>query len=53
MKLIIEFYRRTYRCDAHLVDTKDLKGEPKVIKIHLDHLEQPTNRRCPPKHKTV
>lgn len=35
MKMIIEFYAGKNRFDAWLINTKDLKGQPRVLKIHL------------------
>lgn len=48
MKIIIEFYRGNAEIDARPIDTKDLPGDPKTIRVHLDTYDTPHPQRKKP-----
>lgn len=53
MKLILQFYQRGVIIDAWTIDTKDLKGNPKLINVHLDPMILKRTITCSPKPETV
>lgn len=53
MKIIIEFYAGKHRLDAWQVDTQDLVGKPKILKVHLYRGSGKGTDNCYPRKKPL